>query len=92
MKIMIHEWPLPELDLCAKSTVFELDVPPVVRVWRDITFQILVDILSISEPTKTQPHDKYPLYKYSGIIKFIGRSANRLQFVSPVCYSFESKL
>ncbi|KAI1210197.1 uncharacterized protein F4807DRAFT_72953 [Annulohypoxylon truncatum] len=45
MQISIHEWPLPEDKLEAKSTVFELQVPPFFGYWRDTTMFILFNVL-----------------------------------------------
>jgi hypothetical protein len=84
MKIEIHEWPLPQSKLAAESTVFELDVPPVIRNWRDITYQILVDILSEPQTQKGSNKKRYFLYDYKGIQQFISARADRLQFVSSV--------
>lgn len=54
LTIDVHEWPLPERDLEAKVTVFELDVPTIVSKWRDTTYSILVDMLSV-DPSVQAP-------------------------------------
>ena len=88
LTIDVHEWPLPEGDLEAKATVFELDVPTVVSKWRDTTYSILVDMLSV-EPGVQSPHrgiDKqqpvYSLHNYTGLQKFVRSQAGRLQLAS----------
>jgi hypothetical protein len=47
LQITVHEWPLPEAALEAKEAVFELDVPPVIAKWRDITYTLLVDVFLV---------------------------------------------
>lgn len=42
--ICAHEWPLPEHELEAERTVFELACPPVIAIWRALTYHILCDI------------------------------------------------
>ena len=46
LSINVHEWPHPYIELEARSTVFELDVPPAISKWRDITYTLLVDVFS----------------------------------------------
>jgi len=45
--IVMHEWPLPPVDLEAKSVVFELRVPAVFAAWREATFFLLKSILKL---------------------------------------------
>ncbi|KAH7332999.1 hypothetical protein B0J17DRAFT_736241 [Rhizoctonia solani] len=44
ISIQIHEWPLPPDQLEAETVVFELDLPEPLTVWRDVTYEILVDL------------------------------------------------
>ncbi|KAH6687690.1 hypothetical protein BKA61DRAFT_719581 [Leptodontidium sp. MPI-SDFR-AT-0119] len=47
LEIYVHEWPLPTAELEARSAaVFELDVPTTIAKWRDITYTLLVHVLS----------------------------------------------
>ena len=48
--IDVYEWPLPERDLEVKAVVFKLDMPTIISKWRDITYRILVDLLSPQSP------------------------------------------
>ncbi|CAE6528770.1 unnamed protein product [Rhizoctonia solani] len=44
LEIRPYEWPLPSAELCAKVVVFELERPASFTIWRDITYEILVDL------------------------------------------------
>ena len=46
LEIFVHEWPLPYIELKAKSAVFELDVPVAIIHWQNITYTLLVDVFS----------------------------------------------
>lgn len=59
MSISIHEWPLPSKDVEAKAAVFELDVPDFIWVWRECTYEILVNLLTPIYAKPAQPEDKY---------------------------------
>ena len=54
LEITVHEWPLPESELEARSAVFELDVPTVIAKWRDVTYTLLVDVFSPPMPQNHQ--------------------------------------
>ena len=88
LTINVHEWPLPESDLQAKAAVFELDVPTIVSKWRDTTYSIIVDILSVELSAQTPRQGKgkqqnvYPLCSYAGLQKFMMSQAGRLQLAS----------
>ncbi|CAG8973653.1 hypothetical protein HYALB_00002219 [Hymenoscyphus albidus] len=81
LSITVHEWPLPYIDLEAKSTVFELDVPGVITSWRDITYTLLVDIFS--PPRNLECTAKiYLLRDFNGLYSYIQRPVGRLQLAS----------
>jgi len=88
LTIDVHEWPLPERDLEAKAAVFELDVPTVVSKWRDTTYSILVDMLSVDPGAQTPRRGRskqqgvYALRSYVGLHKFVKSQAGRLQLTS----------
>ena len=88
LTIDVHEWPLPERDLDAMAAVFELDVPTVISKWRDTTYSILVDMLSIDPGAQAPCRDKskrqgrYALHSYVGLEKFVKSKAGRLQLTS----------
>ncbi|KAG8690421.1 hypothetical protein FRC11_011666 [Ceratobasidium sp. 423] len=46
--IQPYEWPLPRHQPAAKAVVFELDRPKSFIIWRDITYEILVDLGTLS--------------------------------------------
>lgn len=87
MTIKLHEWPLPNSDLEAKATVFELDVPPIIRDWRDMLC-ILADLLSTSCNDRSvgqgrrQPSKKYLLKDYEGLRRFMPERSGRVQLAS----------
>ena len=84
LTIDVHEWPLPERDLEAKAAVFELDVPTVVSKWRDITYRMLVDMLSAPSPRrgKDKQQGVYSLREYAGLRGFVRSQTGRLQLAS----------
>lgn len=88
LTIDCHEWPLPEKDLDAKAAVFELDVPTIVSNWRDTTYSILVDMLSVDPGAQVPRRGKgkqqgaYALHNYAGLHKFVKSQAGRLQLTS----------
>ena len=84
LTIDVHEWPLPERELEVKAAVFELDVPTVVSKWRDITYRILVDLLSPQSAGQGKGNQQrvYSLWSYAGLHKFIISQKGRLQLAS----------
>ena len=72
----------------AKTAVFELDVPTVVFKWRDITYSILVDTLSVDRDAQTSRRGKckqqrvYALRNYADLQKFFISQTGRLQLTS----------
>ena len=97
LTIDVHEWPLPERDLEAKAAVFELDVPTVVSKWRDITYSILIDMLSVEPGAQNPRRGKgkqqgvYSLRNYAGLQKFVGSHAGRLQLALSTSENFSSQ-
>ncbi|KAI1100553.1 hypothetical protein F4804DRAFT_348467 [Jackrogersella minutella] len=61
LSIEIHEWPLPEDKLRAKSTVFELRVPYSFGHWRDTTVFILSSVLESIYQVEKKPRATYLL-------------------------------
>ncbi|RYP74662.1 hypothetical protein DL771_002928 [Monosporascus sp. 5C6A] len=61
MRIVVHEWPLPEKEVHAKVVVFELQVPSAIVAWRRATMALMVDMLHDPKdpPTPTQCRDPY---------------------------------
>ncbi|CAE6459581.1 unnamed protein product [Rhizoctonia solani] len=58
LHIRPYEWPLPPGQLDAEMVVFELDRPESFIVWRDITYEILMDLGTLSPRAKS---DKYTI-------------------------------
>ena len=84
LTIDVHEWPLPERELEVKAAVFELDVPTVVSKWRDITYRILIDLLSCQSLRQGKGNQQraYSLRNYAGLQKFVISQEGRLQLAS----------
>ncbi|KAI1372209.1 hypothetical protein F4677DRAFT_273265 [Hypoxylon crocopeplum] len=61
LHIHVHEWPLPENELQAKSTVFELRVPRSFGNWRDTTVFVLSSVLKSKYQQESQPRVQYAL-------------------------------
>jgi len=80
LEIDVHEWPLPTAELEARSAVFELDVPTAIAKWRDITYTLLVDVLSPPILWHSQRGNKiYYLHEFSGYVR---SQTGRLQLAS----------
>ncbi|RGP60187.1 hypothetical protein FSPOR_10776 [Fusarium sporotrichioides] len=70
LQIDMHEWPLPQDDLEAQSTVFEFSVPVIFSKWRDSTLYFINDVL-LSRPSETHyPQSSHPLRKYSSLSEY----------------------
>lgn len=69
LSISVHEWPLPNDCLEAKSTVFELDPPSSFRAWRDATIYFIDDILGYNSPEIGQG-SKWSLANYGGLTRW----------------------
>jgi hypothetical protein len=88
LTIMVHEWPLPDTEVQAKLSVFELDVPTAISRWRDTTYSILVDVCSpiaslFEKPPWVMNGDgNYSLLRYAGLSNYAISPAGRLQLVS----------
>jgi hypothetical protein len=52
--IGVHEWPLPENELQAQSTIFELGIPPTFSDWRDATIYITIDVFKSVYPRSSE--------------------------------------
>lgn len=80
LEIVVHEWPLPIAELEARSAVFELDVPTAIAKWRDITYTLLVDVLSPPILCNSHRGNKvYCLHEFSGYVR---SQTGRLQLAS----------
>ncbi|KAB5525653.1 hypothetical protein GE09DRAFT_1257349 [Coniochaeta sp. 2T2.1] len=80
MKINLDEWPLPQGEMQAQATVFELDCPTSFNAWRDATLFLIMDVLqSKYTDARNSAHDYGPSYCLS---KFVRTSPQRLRLVS----------
>ncbi|KAK7755219.1 hypothetical protein SLS62_002724 [Diatrype stigma] len=90
MRIAIHEWPLPSIELHAKVVVFELQVPDAISTWRRVTMDLLNDMLQ--EPkdkasvTQRASERLYWALQYPGLVHFASKHATspRLQLASVI--------
>jgi hypothetical protein len=80
--ISVHEWPIPYIELEAKSAVFELDVPVAISRWRDITYILLVDAFSPQKNYGLGMSQLYHLPSYSGLNEYYRTQTGRLQLSS----------
>jgi len=80
LEIFVHEWPLPYIELEAKSAVFELDVPVAIIHWRDITYTLLVDVFS--PPWSPKCFKAYYLRDFTGLVPYNRSRTGRLQLAS----------
>lgn len=80
LRIYCYEWPLPESESAAKSVVFELDIPRLIRAWRSTTYRILADVLSASPP-QAKPKC-VTLTEYEGLARHLKSKSDRLQLAS----------
>lgn len=82
LEITVHEWPLPYVEIEAKSAVFELDVPKTIAVWRDITFTLLEDCFSPQTASSSSSCNVYTLRNFSGLSDYVHCETSRLQLAS----------
>ena len=77
LTITRYEWPLPSNAREARAVVFEIAVPKVVKVWRDLTIKILVDIFG--DATSASPPGERAWYakEYGGLVGDV-RTTSRL--------------
>ncbi|CAE6503414.1 unnamed protein product [Rhizoctonia solani] len=56
LNIRPYEWPLPRYQLDAEAAVFELERPESFSIWRDITYEILVDLGTASSRSRCEKY------------------------------------
>ncbi|RSL41729.1 hypothetical protein CEP54_015726 [Fusarium duplospermum] len=66
----MHEWPLPQDDFEAQSTVFELSVPAVFSEWRDSTLYVINDVLLSEQSETPRPQSSHSLRDYPPLHEF----------------------
>ena len=70
IEIEIHEWPLPDNRLKAKSTVFELNIPAWFGAWRDASWFILYNVLGLRYRKEIPPRYRCELNGDPGLHHF----------------------
>ncbi|KAI0477366.1 hypothetical protein GGR56DRAFT_636982 [Xylariaceae sp. FL0804] len=85
MRISVHEWPLPDSDQTEKCVVFELDVPVVISAWRNITMELLTNLLCDRLPAREELSIMYLAIEYSDLRQHAKTTRQqRLQLISTV--------
>ncbi|KAJ3941981.1 hypothetical protein N0V92_013802 [Colletotrichum tropicale] len=67
LAVFIHEWPLPEIELEAQATVFEMTAPPTFTWWRDATIYFINDVL-LSQPQSSENSQTFYSLKGSDLL------------------------
>ncbi|KAK5994206.1 hypothetical protein PT974_07649 [Cladobotryum mycophilum] len=78
--IEVHEWPLPERETAARSTVFELQVPKPFNAWRDLTTFCKIDVFKSLYHKSQKDPTKWTLENY--LSSFYGLKKRRITLVS----------
>ncbi|KAF4445849.1 hypothetical protein F53441_10495 [Fusarium austroafricanum] len=81
LKITPHEWPLPEDELEAQATVFEMDVPEAFAIWRDTTVYFIDNVLGFTS-SDSYPRSSYPLATYRSLSTWFSSKRYRVQLLS----------
>ncbi|PYH42617.1 uncharacterized protein BP01DRAFT_404617 [Aspergillus saccharolyticus JOP 1030-1] len=86
LHIQVHEWPLPQNPLKAKSTVFELNLPRPFRCWRDNTIFFLVDVLRLGYQVLEKPVYEFQPQLQKGLRGFFkqGDGGQRIGLLSEI--------
>ncbi|KAA8563866.1 hypothetical protein EYC84_011881 [Monilinia fructicola] len=81
VQVYVHEWPLSENELEAKSVVFELDVPKVISAWRDCTYSLLFDIFSPNSKD-SKPKINYYNFEKTPLVDYVLNDLGRIRLGS----------
>jgi hypothetical protein len=68
--IGIHEWPLSDSELKAKTTVFEIQVPYSFCSWRKTTLCVLFDVFGAKYTKESKPMNLYHLKYYGSLARY----------------------
>ncbi|PGH26544.1 hypothetical protein AJ80_01858 [Polytolypa hystricis UAMH7299] len=82
LAIKVHEWPLPQKSLTAKSVIFHLSIPEDIANWLDTTYSLIVDILSPGLHVAGMSHKLYTLENYEPLSEFSHSRGKRLKLAS----------
>ncbi|KAL3483630.1 hypothetical protein BJX62DRAFT_249297 [Aspergillus germanicus] len=64
LAVFVHEWPLPQHELAAQATVFEMAAPVTFSEWRDLTVYLINDLLLCRPVNPSTPRATYSLKSY----------------------------
>ncbi|EXK26576.1 hypothetical protein FOMG_16822 [Fusarium oxysporum f. sp. melonis 26406] len=70
LEIDMHEWPLPQHEFEAQSTIFELSVHAIFSEWRDSTLYVINDVLLSEQSENPHPQSSHPLRDYPPLHEF----------------------
>ncbi|ETS86668.1 hypothetical protein PFICI_00496 [Pestalotiopsis fici W106-1] len=76
LTIQIHEWPLPALESQKQATVVELDPPPPLQSWRDLTIYLIDDVLKSYPSHEETLRTRHTLRNYAGLRQWQNMSYN----------------
>ena len=87
LNIHVHEWPLPQGTLKARSVVFELSPPRAFSAWREITYAVLYDIGMPNAADQAQP--TLVLGAYFGLSSWVVRHQYHRITIASTTKSFD---
>jgi predicted Zn-ribbon and HTH transcriptional regulator len=64
LAVFVNEWPLPQHELAAQATVFEMAAPVTFSQWRDLTVYLINDVLLCRPRNPSTPRTTYSLKSY----------------------------
>ncbi|GKT62683.1 hypothetical protein ColTof4_01697 [Colletotrichum tofieldiae] len=82
LAVFVHEWPLPEIELKAQATVFEMMAPPTFTRWRDLTIYFINDVLLSQPQDSLLPQPYYSLKTYQPLNPWYATEQSRIQLRS----------
>lgn len=86
LEINIFEWPLPTAADHSKAAVVEIRIPPIVQMWRDVTWKLVTEVFRQRRGGDGERRESlYFAGDHSGLRRLSGRdSSSRLQPASTV--------
>ncbi|KAJ4291237.1 hypothetical protein N0V88_006237 [Collariella sp. IMI 366227] len=82
LRINIFEWPLPANFTLSKAIVFEIGIPKVVELWRDVTTTLFLSIFSTAVK-KVRENRVWQAVNHSGLRPHVGNTS-QIQLASTI--------
>lgn len=76
LAVFVHEWPLPQHELAAQATVFEMAAPVTFTEWRDLTVYLVNDVLLCQPENPSTPRTTYALKSYQPLKPWYATKTN----------------